>query len=317
VRSEAALAVRFYVDTWDPAYGVAMKILELEDSTADVRVDVELPGDQWRPIDADGAIALPRRVWFLDGVRRIEARAWIQQADGDAEPGICASYAAGAVRCDGVARVVQVDVQRGLFSSSPDAVDVETTCGPYPVKKTASSSPEKLSLALQDCMGELEAQVASAVGCDQDGSLLILDGPRRHGQQLATAVGFIKTHDKSYLPPRQHAVVAELKPGQRTPVFLLGTKYRRHSWYLRLPGPAGAPWAGIVRCESSPNLARDAVVALADTTARTLPRFASSEHKDPRAPQNLYPIGGLERELRRRLGDPHLLYRALRVAALG
>jgi hypothetical protein len=56
---------------------------------------------------------------------------------------------------------------------------------------------------------------------------------------------------------------------------------------------------------------------LADTTAKLLPRFASSEHKDPRAPQNLYPIGALERELRRRLGDPHLLYRALRLAAFG
>ena len=31
--------------------------------------------------------------------------------------------------------------------------------------------------------------------------------------------------------------------------------------------------------------------------------------------QNLYAIGGLERELRRRLGDQALLYRSLRVAA--
>jgi len=29
----------------------------------------------------------------------------------------------------------------------------------------------------------------------------------------------------------------------------------------------------------------------------------------------MYPIAGLERELRRRLGDPRLLYRALREAA--
>jgi hypothetical protein len=43
----------------------------------------------------------------------------------------------------------------------------------------------------------------------------------------------------------------------------------------------------------------------------TLPRFASSPHKEPRAPQNLYPIAGLERALRRRLGDPALLYREL------
>jgi hypothetical protein len=46
-----------------------------------------------------------------------------------------------------------------------------------------------------------------------------------------------------------------------------------------------------------------------------LPPLASSAHKDPRAPQNLVPIGGLERELRRRLGDQQLLYRSLRMAA--
>jgi hypothetical protein len=39
------------------------------------------------------------------------------------------------------------------------------------------------------------------------------------------------------------------------------------------------------------------------------------EFKDSRAPQNLFPIAGLERALRRRLGDPGLLYRALRTAA--
>jgi hypothetical protein len=50
--------------------------------------------------------------------------------------------------------------------------------------------------------------------------------------------------------------------------------------------------------------------------AATLPRFASQPHNDPRAPQNLHPIAGLERELKRRLGDPLLLERALRQAAV-
>ena len=46
-----------------------------------------------------------------------------------------------------------------------------------------------------------------------------------------------------------------------------------------------------------------------------LPRFASEPYKEARAPQNLYPISGLERELRRRLGDAELIYRALRTVA--
>jgi hypothetical protein len=47
----------------------------------------------------------------------------------------------------------------------------------------------------------------------------------------------------------------------------------------------------------------------------TLARYASAGYKDSRAPQNLYPIAGLERALRRRLGDAGVLYRALRAAA--
>ena len=47
----------------------------------------------------------------------------------------------------------------------------------------------------------------------------------------------------------------------------------------------------------------------------TLPRFASTAYKDPRAPQNLVPIAGLERRLRGMLGDGRLLHRALTLAA--
>jgi hypothetical protein len=42
-----------------------------------------------------------------------------------------------------------------------------------------------------------------------------------------------------------------------------------------------------------------------------LPRFASDAARDPRAPQNLYPIGGLEAQLKHRLGDPAVVRRAI------
>jgi hypothetical protein len=98
-------------------------------------------------------------------------------------------------------------------------------------------------------------------------------------------------------------------------LFLTTTAWSRYSWYLRLPGPTDHPWASVVRCEVPADLGTEAATNLADRVTLTLPRFASHGHKDPRAPQNLYPIGGLERALRRRLGDQGLLYRSLRVAA--
>ena len=57
------------------------------------------------------------------------------------------------------------------------------------------------------------------------------------------------------------------------------------------------------------------MIRLADLSAVTLPRFASTPYKDPRAPQNLTPIAGLERRLRGMLGDQRLLLRALTTAA--
>jgi hypothetical protein len=70
-----------------------------------------------------------------------------------------------------------------------------------------------------------------------------------------------------------------------------------------------------VRIECSADLPGAEVIGLAQLSQVCLGRFASDQYKDARAPQNLYPIAGLERELRRRLGDPRLLYRALRLTA--
>ena len=63
------------------------------------------------------------------------------------------------------------------------------------------------------------------------------------------------------------------------------------------------PWAGVVRVETLESIGIEAAARLADLTACHLPSFASSSLHDPRAPQNLYPIGGLETQLRHTLGD--------------
>ena len=128
-------------------------------------------------------------------------------------------------------------------------------------------------------------------------------------------VGYVKTHRTAYGPPVVREVITRLAVGERTPLLLLGGAHPRFSWYHRLPGEHRHGWDGIVRLELWAGHGVDAAAALADRLGRTLGRFASIAAKDPRAPQNLYPVGGLERELRRRLGDPALLYRSLREAA--
>jgi len=332
--------MRYTVDGWDPAYGASQELEEyLQESTAEVAVDVELPARDWHAIGARADSRSPGAMLFVDGVRRIEARVWIaspEDEEGAASPAtaatvaLCASYAAGVVCCSGrQAHLVTTELRRGLFSIAPHASDISTWAGMYRAHRVPGSAAgvplfARLSEALQRRLEEVEVAAAATArsvihdhGTPVDDDLLIVDGPLRGRQHLPRALGYIKSHRSTYLPAGLNALVATLTAGQRTPVFHMGTSWDRYSWYLRLPGPPGSPWAGIVRVECSADLPVTEATKLANQSQTALRRFASAAYKDPRAPQNLYPIGGLERELRHRLGDPRLLYRALREAAVG
>jgi uncharacterized protein len=315
--------MRFWVDAWDPAYASSTDTDgdgggPQQASTAQLDTDIEVPADSWAPVPYPADLRAPDTVLLVDGVRRNDARVWTAEGDGSSYPGLAASYAAGVVRCDlrrGAAVLAATIVERGLFTASPGATALDC----YPVVQVSKGELHELQQAVQGPLSELEARAATEAraGLEDRADLLVIDGPLRGRAHLPRAIGYIKTHRRQYLPPELTAVVTALAAGQRSPVFELGTSWRRFSWYLRLPGANGAPWAGLVRAECSIELATQSVVALADLSVVTLPRFAATAYKDPRAPQNLIPIAGLEHRLRGRLGDARLLHRALtRAAAL-
>ena len=311
--------MQFAVEAWAPEYGAPM---EEADSLASpqhpVLLDVEVPISQWAPLPAGAASAAPACVAFTDGVRRVDARVWVTTPTGT-RLGLCASYAAGVVRAtvpeDGGPRraeVVACRVGRGLFTGAAGAEAISARHTRFAVHIVDRDEPDRLSLALQQRMGELEVELASEAG---PADLVVVDGPLRGRQHVPNAIGYVKTHQVAYLPPSVEDVVGELVAGERTPLFVTTSSWSRYSWYLRLPGASGHAWAGVVRGEASADLDVAEAVRLANLSAACLPRFASSAHKDPRAPQNLYPIAGLERALRHRLGDPALIYRSLRRSA--
>jgi hypothetical protein len=282
-----------------------------------VDTDVERPAAAWQPLAAPPDARAPDVVLLVDGVRRNDAGLWTAEGDGASYPGLAASYAAGVVRCDlrrGVAELAGARVARGLFTASPTAVG-EVTAGQvrYPVRRVKGTDPQSLAASVQPQLTALEVDVSTEAR-DNDDDLLIVDGPLRSRRQLPRTIGYVKTQQSQYLPPHLVAVVTGLRPGERSPVFRIGTRWHSYSWYLRLPGGAGAPWAGLVRVECSVEWPVAEAIALADLSTVTLPRFASTPYKDPRAPQNLVPIAGLERRLRGLLGDPRLLHRALTIA---
>ncbi|HKY67024.1 MAG TPA: hypothetical protein VJM49_11670 [Acidimicrobiales bacterium] len=304
--------MRFAVETWAPEFGAPVGGDVLGESDADVDAGAEVPAGDWAPI----ATAVPAAacVLFVDGVQRIDARVWVDDADGASRQGVCASWAAGVVRCDGRATVVAAEVRRGVLCAGDGVDPIGTVHGDYrayPVSDVAGGDP--LGQALGRARGDLEGRVAVEAGADRD--LLVVDGPLGDRRHIDGAVGYVKAHHVAYLAPPQQAVVGRLAAGERTPLFRIGSERFRWSWYVRLPGPATHAWWGVVRCEAAGELTLRDAVARADLVAATLPRFASQPHNDPRAPQNLHPIAGLERELKRRLGEPLLLERALRRAA--
>lgn len=299
--------MRFTVEAWDSDYG-APTDAELDDASHNVDVSVEVRPEEWRPL-------LPETepvddILFVDGVRRVDATLWIDQPPDFPGFALAATYAAGAVRCNGMATIEEADVERGLFTSAP-ASDVDTLVGTYAVKSTKGTTAEELWLGIQQRMGALEASVTRRAG---GAELLVVDGPLSHARDIENAVGYIKTQKVQYLPLELRQVLTSLPAGYRTPLFLTTTGWSRFSWYLRLANHAG-PAGGLVRCEIDADITSADAARVATRVSATLPRYASARHKDPRAPQNLYPIGGLERVLRHRLGDKDRAMRALHRAS--
>lgn len=310
---------RIVVDPWEPNYGTSVGFDEDgpdQRSPAALDSDLEMPADEWRPIGPKPGLRAPDVVYFVDGVRRLDARVWLEDAE-QTYAGIAASLAAGVVRCDrtaGVAEVLTPQVERGIFTAAPGVTALGERPTRYEARRVEVRDPNRLVNAVQSRLEALESEVSADVA--RDGDLLVADGRLRGRVRLPNVVGYVKTHHSRYLPERLTAVVTGLHPGQRTPIFTIGSQWPVHTWYARLPGPGDSAWAGMVRVECDAALAADAAIALADLTIVTLPDYASTPHKDPRAPQNLVPISGLERRLRSALGDARLLHRTLvRLAA--
>lgn len=307
--------MQLYVEGWAPEYGSPYEADD--DLAAPDKVDegVEVAG-RWQPIPGtdDGVDG----VAFVDGVRRIDARLMLETAEGPV-PGICGSFGVGAVLWDRAASRSEVSDARvdrvavfghGAAAPVPSAQPTLRYRSISVPEQDAGSLIKRFHGEMRKAEGELSERLA------RDGTFVVADGPL-NDLSATDKVGYIKTHRAPYLSPSTAPVIGRLRPGERTPLFLIaaGTPYARYSWYQRLASlEHGHSWTGVVRVEVSSHLPLPRASAVADRTAAVLPLVASLPHIDPRAPQNLVPIGALERELRRRMGDAGYVYRELRSA---
>ncbi|MDE2879642.1 hypothetical protein [Candidatus Palauibacter soopunensis] len=307
---------RLRVDPWDPEYGSSVELEEL--TPASVELDVET--DRWETMAPEAAVALPCCV-FVDGVRRIDLRLYAEDADLVA-PALAGSWAVGAAWAAEPPSIDQVEVGRALVVGDglhhPDLVaSIGGQSLRYPCRSVDGRAPVDPIHGLQNQMREAEANLASRIFGSGEAELLILDGPLTYLSVAGPVVGLIKRQSRAYLPPERSHILGRLASGTRTPLFGIGDQQlTRYSWYVRIASgrPIDGVMTGIVRLEVSAESDIEEAIRLADLTASILPRFASRIGRDPRAPQNLYPVGRLESVLRHRLGDPLLLRRSLEVA---
>ncbi|HEY3117787.1 MAG TPA: hypothetical protein VGK54_13670 [Chloroflexota bacterium] len=325
------MPLRLRRDPWAVDYSTSLQIDD--DENADlpyVDCSIEVPCADWQPI-APEPTPSPATVAFVDGVQRLEAHVTVEEG-GETLFGALASIAVGAVRvdADGASIIQPIEVRRTLALGNTEQVfavagttaaePIEIDGGSQMLKFTPRSSdrtePDSWRDAIDQLRRDLEQQFGQRL-VDGSYSLVVMDGRLRlRPAPPGPVVGYTKTLHRQYLPadcPTCRATLPQLRARERSPLFLIEEKEALYSWYLRLndPRPIDHSLAGIVRLEASASMTRDEAVELANQTALHLPDFASSAERDPRAPQNLLPIGGLETRLRHEMGDPTWVRRAI------
>jgi hypothetical protein len=303
------------LDAWMPDYEGAVQIDSVEQDGVSADVDPTVETAHWtaiRPTTPSSQV----KSYFIDGVRRTEARvlAWDK---GKMVHGLFGAVGAGAVRTDGRhATFDRCIIRRVLFLSSgythSEILPVGETSVSFEGIASVATSPAEIALDLQELMRHGEAGLAQDI-LDGD-AIIFIDGPLAYISSSRPMVGVVKRIFLPYLEPARFALVGNLALAERTPLFAIRDgKNDRYSWYLRIAQGRAFDHAltGIIRLEVRAAVGVDVARKLAGVSAPLLTQFASSPMRDPRAPQNLVPIGALEQELRRRMGDPLLIRRAI------
>jgi len=302
------MSLTLRLDPWTPTYESAVQLDEDEQGiTADVDPSVET--NEWRPLEPQ-FVGRPDTIAFIDGVQRVEMRI-IGQNNGKTVYGAFASVAVGAAVMRGAVCSVDARPPRRILALSDGETHpvVSVPCGTMTLDFEPESTHVSGVAASQEAVQNTRrtAEIALGEELDERGyDMVVVDGRLNwQPKRKAMVIGLVKTIHKRYLEGEQAAVIGKLAPKTRTPLFRIGRDQAVYSWYLRLAPnrPIDHPWSGVVRVETLESIGIEAAVRLADLTTCHLPEFASSPIHDPRAPQNLTPIGGLEEHLRHSLGD--------------
>lgn len=333
------------LDPWAAEYTTAYYADTVQEALDSQKIDIRVEQASWQALTplATNEDAMPwQRLLFSDGSRRIEARVLLEDDDNiHLAFGAMGSYAIGLVHCCpkqpssfaahfvDTASVVGIPNVHRLCALSHGReredialpADLQRSFGSlrYTISPCEHTEADAVIQQVQNEMLKAERRLISAVMHHYDDALIICDGqnPLLESPQAHNVVGYVKTIHQLRVAREQLEVVCALKEGQRSPLYLVMPENSKKSPYfecfLRLRDPS--PWlyslAGMVRLQffagKDPERMLEPAQKRADWLSLNLPRFASRQYQDPRAPQQLLPVRALEAELRRRMGNAQLI----------
>lgn len=254
------------------------------DEEPSVFLDEELPLDQWKPIIVLEAPTKPGETpsRFIDGSQRHLTVMWLRSPNGAPIPLLVAEVGAVAMRLEGRQFLREdVKIERVLsFVADPfpweeiesfatalmqrDELTMRLVLANKPIEPHHPFDYEVMrTQAVARIRQEMNSweRLMFSRNCKVP---TLVDGPlhRVMGQPPSDApllIGVTKTHSANYLHDQGWRTLYDLRPGQRTPVFLITGKGGKLSkegrfpvatWYLKLAaGPRLAPNWGHVRVE--------------------------------------------------------------------
>jgi hypothetical protein len=313
---------RFRLDAWASDYGATVDTEDGDDEESRrFEIDTTIETVDWTTAVTCNPVERPKRIIFVDGVQRTEVWGRIE-VDGATVDAALGSVAVGAaISYEGRAEIAfdepwhvhRVYAVGGAVSIDPLTLRVGSHEMIFEPAISDQHGRTGVGQAMNNRRAELERNFAEKLA-DED-ALVVLDGRLSYDPgPIHQVVGMAKTIHRNYLEGRpESAILGIIGACERTPVFRISYgQTTRYSWYLRLPFTRSIhhSLAGIVRLET-PEIGRDAAIRLANLTSYHLPAFASQPQHDPRAPQNLVPIGALEKRLRHEMGDSVWLRRTI------
>lgn len=286
----------------------------------------------WKPIKVKTEV--PKKLLFVDGVRRTEYRTTIFDDDQFLGEAIFISIGAGALEVDFTGRgphynVLFPTIERYFIYSISRAVEIppywETSIGNYTLRfKSLMAFGRDLGKTANLQMGKLEVRVSQKVLTDNH--FLLMDGPVKKNLYQENVAYLVKDQKNIYLQGKEE-IIFKLQKGYRTPIFLFEEfvggltkegkyktkKVKKLASYVCLADRVGLndPTLSLLRIELPFTKDVKKAVETVEKAAAAALMFANKPLRDFRAPQNLTTIAFLEKELRRYLGEYKLIRRQI------